>query len=205
MRVRLSVIVAIITGVVVLAGYFMPVGPLLSIRNLFVQWLGILVAFGLLVGVINLAKAHWLKLRTRQPGEGYSALLLLSLVVTFLVVVFFGPTGSVSMWVFNYIQIPVERSLAALLAVILAYTGVRLLSRRPNLFSVVFVITVLIVLLGSAPLLLFNEVPQLSWLRSLIVQVPAVAGARGILLGVALGAIATSIRIIMGVDRPYGA
>jgi hypothetical protein len=41
-------------------------------------------------------------------------------------------------------------------------------------------------------------------LRSLLVQIPAVAGARGVLLGVALGAIATGLRILMGVDRPYG-
>jgi hypothetical protein len=63
---------------------------------------------------------------------------------------------------------------------------------------------VLVVLLGTAPLLVLNDVPQLNWLRSAIVQIPAVAGARGILLGVALGTVATGLRLLMGVDRPYG-
>jgi len=31
-----------------------------------------------------------------------------------------------------------------------------------------------------------------------------VAGARGILLGVSLGVIATGVRILIGSDRPYG-
>ncbi len=204
MSAPVSAIVAILAGLLVLLGYFVPLDMLQSVRAMLVQWVVILAAFGLLVGVINLGKVHWFKVRSRQPGSGYSVLLLLALVITFLVAIFFGPTASPSMWIFNHIQVPVESSLAALLAVVLAYTSVRLLIHRPNLFSVIFVVTILIVLLGTAPLLLFNEVPELSWLRSLIAQVPVVAGSRGILLGVTLGTIATGIRILMGVDRPYG-
>jgi hypothetical protein len=40
-------------------------------------------------------------------------------------------------------------------------------------------------------------------LRNWLVNTWAVAGARGILLGVALGAIATGLRILLGSDRPY--
>jgi hypothetical protein len=29
------------------------------------------------------------------------------------------------------------------------------------------------------------------------------AGARGILLGVALGTVATGLRVLLGIDRPY--
>jgi hypothetical protein len=46
--------------------------------------------------------------------------------------------------------------------------------------------------------------PLVGNLRTWIVQVPSVGGARGILLGVALGTIATGLRILMGSDRPYG-
>jgi hypothetical protein len=108
------------------------------------------------------------------------------------------------MWIFNYIQMPIETSLLAILAVTLAYAGARLLSRRPNGFTILFILIVIFVLLGTTPLIFFGEVRFLSILRNLIIQVPAVAGARGILLGVALGAIATGIRILLGSDRPYG-
>ena len=93
----------------------------------------------------------------------------------------------------------------AILVVVLTFASIRLARRRMNLFTLVFLGTALIVLIGSAPL--FGvELPLLhgpSGLRALIAQIPAVAGARGLLLGVALGTIATGLRVLMGVDRPY--
>jgi hypothetical protein len=41
-------------------------------------------------------------------------------------------------------------------------------------------------------------------LRAWISQVWAAGGARGILLGVALGATATGLRVLLGTERPYG-
>lgn len=98
---------------------------------------------------------------------------------------------------------PIESSLMALLSVILAYACIRLLRRRANPFSIIFVATVLLVLLATGPLFGYN-LPGLQELRSWIALVPAAAGARGILLGVALGTITAGLRIIMGTDRPYG-
>jgi hypothetical protein len=203
MKAPVSVFVAILAGLLILLGYFIPVEPLVALRTMLTQWAVIVAAFGLLVGVVNLMKVHWSKIRTQQPGSFYSLLLLAALVITLVIVLWFGPTGVPSMWIFNNIELPVESSLAALLAIVLAYTCVRLLSRRPNMFSTVFVITVLLVLLGTAPLLILNEVPLLSGLRTAIVQTLAIAGGRGILLGVALGTVAVGLRILMGVDRPY--
>jgi len=40
--------------------------------------------------------------------------------------------------------------------------------------------------------------------RTWIERVPATAGVRGILLGVALGTVATGFRLLIGADRPYG-
>jgi len=79
-----------------------------------------------------------------------------------------------------------------------------LLRRRTNSFSVIFLVTALVVLLGTAPIYLIGVIPGLSSIRNFIAQVLSVAGARGILLGVALGTIATGLRILMGTDRPYG-
>jgi hypothetical protein len=204
MRISIPALIAMVAGLLVLLGTFIAVEPLFSLRNLLVQWAMILAAFTLLVGVINIWKVHWTKIKNHQPGNGYSYILLISLVLTLIVVGYFGPTTSPSMWIFNYIQIPIETSLAALLAVIFVYASIRLLSRRLNTFSVVFVVTALLVLLGSAPLYFFNEISQFNWLRSAIVQIPAVAGSRGLLIGVGLGIVATGIRILMGADRPYG-
>lgn len=205
-RVSISAVVAIAIGFIVLLGYFIDVPLLAGLRKIFLAWGVILAAVALLVGVANLLSVHINKMSSGRPGGFYSLVLILSLVLTVVVAGYFGPTAPWSLWIFNYIQIPVESSLMAILAVTLAYASVRLVRRRFNWFSALFLGTVMVVLLGTAPLLGI-EIPGLygpSGLRALITSIPAVAGARGILLGVALGTVATGLRVLIGADRPYG-
>jgi hypothetical protein len=200
MRAPISTAVAIAFGLIVLLGYFLRVDLLISLRSILLEWALVLAAVALLIGLANLVYVHWRKM---MAGGFYSAVLLFSLVLTLGVVGWYGPTHPNSLWIFNYIQLPVESSLAAILAVVLIYAAVRLLYKRKDLLSVVFIGTVLVVLLATTPLFGF-EVPGLNELRTWIAQVPAVGGARGILLGVALGILATGLRILTGSDRPYG-
>ena len=194
---------AIIPGLIVLLGYFLPV--LSGLRETILQWAVILAAILLLVGVVNLARVHWKKFTSQQPGNWYSVILLVSLGLTLVVAVvgFIMEDAGVLTWIFNYIQVPIESSLMAILAVVLAFAVARMLNRRMDLFSLVFVGTVLLVLIGTVSLPGI-EINLLRNLRNWIVQVTATAGARGILLGIALGTIATGLRALMGVDRPYG-
>jgi hypothetical protein len=198
-----NAIIAIVSGLLVLLGYFFP-GLFGDIQSILVGWAIILAAFALLIGIFNLAVVHWKKMSTEGHNSIYSIVLLISLIITVIVVSISGPTGSWSLWVFNTFQVPVEISLLAVLAVVLVYAGARLLSRRPKWYTVLFLVTVLVVLLGSVPLFFFGEITPLIAVRSWLAQVPAIAGARGLLLGVALGTVATGLRILIGVDRPYG-
>lgn len=199
----LIIAIAIAVGLVVLLGYFIELPALIAIREVFVRWAVILTSVTLFVGVANLLTVHWRRAAQAQPGGSYSVILLLAFAISFAVFIFFGPTGYWSLWIFNFIQVPAESSLMALLAVVLAYAGARLFNRRINLFSLVFLLTALTVLLGMATIPIINA-PLLEEVRAWITQVPAVAGSRGILLGVALGTIATGLRILIGSDRPYG-
>lgn len=201
MRAPVSTAIAIAVGLIVLLGYFLPVDQITTLRVILLDWGVILAAVALLIGIGNLIYVHQQKVA--QASSIYSMVLLVALVLTLAVVGWFGPTHSNSMWIFNYIQVPIESSLLAILAVLLAYALARLLRRRTDAFSLVFVATTVIILISTAPLL-GVEMPGLGDLRTWITQVPAVAGARGILLGIALGIIATGIRILIGADRPYG-
>jgi hypothetical protein len=61
-----------------------------------------------------------------------------------------------------------------------------------------------LIFLGSATLP-FGDVPIVGTLiRPWVTQIWALGGARGILIGVALGTITTGLRVLFGVDRPYG-
>jgi hypothetical protein len=106
-------------------------------------------------------------------------------------------------WVFTYIQLPIETSLLAVTAVSLTYAAANILRKRMDLFSITFFFIILLVLLGSFSIP-SASLPFLDVIRDWIVRVPALGGARGLLLGIALGSITTGIRILMGTDRPYG-
>lgn len=206
LRLPVAAAIAIAVGIIVLAGTLIqhPAFVLLnSLSEIFLLWAVILAAVALLVGVVNLAQVHWNKISTRQPGSAYSTVLILSLLGTTLIAGVFGPTHPWSLWLFNNIQVPAESSLLALLTVVLIFGAARLIGRKMNLFTLVFVGTALLVLLGSASLPGL-ETSVFIDLRGWIQRVLATAGARGILLGVALGTIATGLRVLMGVDRPYG-
>jgi hypothetical protein len=197
-----NAVIAIVAGVVVLVGYFTP--WLAGTRALFLQWAVILAAFALLIGVVNLLSVHLNKMGKSKKGGIYSLALWVAFFITVGVVALDGPDGSKSVFLFNNIQIPVEASLLTLLVVTLAVASIRLLRRKAGLFTYIFIGTAFLVLLGTAPLYGIGEVSFLYQVRTWIVGVLSVAGARGVLLGVALGTVATGIRVLMGVDRPYG-
>lgn len=195
---------AIAFGLIVLLGYFVDFGPLAPLRQILVNMAVLLAAVAVFVGLGNLVRVHWHKLIARRPGSLYSAVVLIALAVTLFVIVFWGgPTSPEASLIFNYVQVPVEASLLGLLAVVLVYAAIRLFNRRPNVFSVLFLGSALLVLVLTAALP-WLDVPALGWLHGWLVRVFAVAGARGILIGVALGTVATGLRILTGADRPYG-
>jgi len=203
--------VAIAVGLLVLLGYFLPIGSLQQIRLLLVEWAIIMAAVAVLVGVFNLLGVHWNKIRTRQKGMAYSILLIFALFLSTALGILLGTSKS-SADLFNLtmnffldaIIVPAEATLMALLAVTLVYASARLLRRRADWMSFIFLGVAVVILLAAAPLP-FGKIPFLSNLiMPWLTQVFAAAGARGILIGVALGALTTGLRVLFGIDRPYG-
>lgn len=207
---------AVGTGIIVLLGYFVQLDQVPAdglIRNIFelrlliMRWAVLLAAVSLGIGLFNLFLVHWTKVSEQGTGWKYSALLIITFLVTLILGLVFGPDSRVVLFLFNSIQLPVETSLIALLAITLSLAGFRLVAQRRDLISLVFVGTALLVLIGSGPGILSTEnlfFGFFAGLRNWLVQVVAAGGARGILLGVALGSIVTGLRVLLAVDRPYG-
>ncbi len=197
-----STAVAIGSGLIVLLTYLINVDEINNVRKTLLGWVVIASAAALLVGLINLITVHINKIRQGKKPL-YSFVLVTSAIITFSLTLALGPGHFIPQGIFQYIQIPVESSLMAVLAVTLTYASTRLLSHRPNLYSVVFLLTLIVTLLGTAPF--FNiEIPFISELiRPFLSKVLAGAGARGLLIGVGLGTVATGIRILIGADRPF--
>ncbi len=215
LRSVLSTVFAIAAGFIVLAGTLFghnadgTLNQLGKTQVVLLNWAIILAAVAVFVGVGNLLVVHTNKIRKKQTGLVYSIFLIFFLLLTLVVGLVPGQQGSVTA-IFNSVQLPVEASLMALLAVTLTYASIRLLRQRLNLFAVIFIVTALLILFCTAPLpfigdlFVISGVPLFSgYIRPFIAQVFASGGARGILLGVGLGTLTTGLRILFGTDRPY--
>ena len=204
-----STAVAIGVGIIVLAGYFIP--SFINIRIILLRAGLVLSAVALLVGIINLITVHIKKLGADSENSGYSLILVIALLATLIIGIIDmvqtylvgKPNFQMTSWIFTNIQLPIETSLLAVTAVSLTYAAASILRKRMDLFSIVFFFVVLLVLLGSFSIPPAT-LPFLHVIRDWILRVPALGGARGLLLGIALGTITTGIRILMGTDRPYG-
>ncbi|GAB4490065.1 MAG: hypothetical protein OHK0031_13600 [Anaerolineales bacterium] len=196
-------VIAITAGVLVLLGYFIDVPAITNFRILLLDWAVILAGVAALVGVGNLFSVHLQRVRQHVKGSPYSLLLLVAL----LIALFFGVTPGLENAqhiMLNAVMIPIEISLMALLAVSLVYAAIRLLRARPGPYAILFIVTVLLTLLGTGAWPFLGQISALADLRAIVAQVLAAGGARGILIGVALGTLTTGLRILLGADRPYG-
>ncbi len=198
----IALVLAILAGLTILVGYFVP--AVLPFQAIVLNWTIILAGAATLVGVFNLVLVHGSKVSNREKGAAYSAILLVCLVATFVFGLVLGPDHPGMRLLVNGIIVPVEATLMALLAITLLYASIRLLRRRTDVMTVVFLATAVLMLIASATLP-FGEVGLLNdFVRPWFQHVLAMGGARGILIGVALGTLTTGLRVMLGADRPYG-
>jgi hypothetical protein len=197
-----TAVIAIATGILVLGGYFFT--QLANVQTLLLNWAILLAGVAALVGIFNLLAVHTEKVRLGEKGAVYSAIPIIGMVATFIFGIILRPDHSAMQIVLNGIILPAEATLMGLLTVSLIYAAIRLLRRRADVMGIAFIITAVILLLGSATLP-SGDIPVIgTLLRPWVTQILALGGARGILIGVALGTLTTGLRVLFGVDRPYG-
>jgi hypothetical protein len=211
------VVVTLSTGVVVLFSFVLDDPTLHSLRGLFVEWTVIVTAFAMLLGVFNVVRVHAQRIQSRK-GALYSIVLVVSFLAIFVPGIlsaeqlpgalgelageYVGPTGSIVGWIYQYVQRPLQATLFSLMA-FFVFTAAWRVFRVRGVVSVVMLLAALVVLLGSVKLSLGGNWSQLVDAKSWVMNVPVMAGARGMLLGIALGTIITGLRLLLGVDRPY--
>ncbi len=196
-------LVAILSGIVVLADFLVENPVLDEAGGTLIRWAVLVAAFALIVGILNIFIVHAGRVIRRRKGWPYSVVLVLAMwaVVIFGLLDPAGPAGVIPSWIFRYVLYPLQATLFALLAFFALSAGYRAFRRR-TVDATIMLISASLVLLGQA----FTISDWGRWLpaiRDWILSVPTVAGMRGILLGVTLGVIATGLRLILGLEKPY--
>ena len=201
--------VAIGVGLVVLASYLIPSPLLLSVRLVFTDWAVVLAGLAVLIGFLNLVIVHSRRIQSGDRRWVYSLFTILAALFTLLIGVFEGGremvpalyrADSVTNLLFQGVIVSSLAALSSLVLFFLVVAAVRMLKKKPDVWSILFLIVVIITLVGWLPMTFMAPANRL---RNWLISVPAVAGARGILLGVALGTLVIGIRVLSGVERPY--
>jgi cytochrome bd-type quinol oxidase subunit 2 len=190
--------IAIAVGLVTLLDYFYTQPLLDEIGKAFKQWTIILTAFALLLGLINLLQVHLTRIvRRHEASAGYSVIVVIVAAFVFVVGLLFMLPSAPMTWIFDNVYAPLQGAFFALVAFFLATAAYRALRAR-NLETTWMLIAALVVFAGQTPIL-----GVLADAREWVLNIPSTAGVRGILIGVALGTIATALRLLVGLDRPY--
>ncbi len=104
-------------------------------------------------------------------------------------------------WLFDFVYVPLNSTMFALLAFYIASAAFRAFRAR-NIEATVLLTAAVIVMLGRVPLgeSISERLPQfVNWLM----ETPNTAARRAIFIGAALGAVATGLRIILGIERSH--
>lgn len=190
-------------GLITLWGLF-PGSPAGPVSTMLLQLVVVVAAIAVLIGVLNLLWVHLRRVIDGDPGWGYSLALFFAVlaVVIFTVIERLDLAGDISLsgFLFNAVQVSIESSLAALLVFFLVYAAARLMRHRVTWGALLFIVTLLIILVG------WLQIPSLAFFNAIstwIQTVPASAGARGLLIGVAIGATTAGVRVLLGQDPSY--
>lgn len=203
MKKILSIAIALFTGLTVLAGYFFS-AQMSPVLVMITDW-GIVVAgMAGVIGVGYLLRMHLNKLINREKSAFYSIVVLVIFFATLVAGFVFSTQNLFFRNLILNVQIPVEASLLAVLAVTLLYTSLRLIRVRGwTPLSIGFLSSAVITLVLNLGYIQTDSSPLAADITAFIRRLPVV-GARGILIGMALGGLIVGLRVLLTIDRPYG-
>lgn len=203
MRKLLSLAIALITGLTVLAGYFFK-AQMSPVLIMIMDWGIVIAGTAGIIGVGYLLRMHLNKLIGRKKGAFYSIVVLVIFFATLVTGVVFSTQNTFFRNLILNVQVPVEASLLAVLAVTLLVTSLRLIRVRGwTPLSISFLSSALITLVLNLGYIQTDTSPLAADITAFIRRLPVV-GARGILIGMALGGLIVGLRVLLSIDRPYG-
>ena len=166
------------------------------------NWGRVISPFVLVLAVVTLIQTHWHRIQRRTEHWQYSLVVFAGMLAMVITGIPSGPQHPAFAWLFNNVQVPMDATMFSLLAFFIASAAYRAFRAR-TFEATLLLVTAVIVMLGNVPVgdLLWPDAASNA--RQWILDNPNLSARRGIILGVSLGAISQSIRIILGIERSY--
>jgi uncharacterized phage infection (PIP) family protein YhgE len=215
-----------------IAAFFIPHKPFGNLESRFLNWYTIVSGFTFLLGLDSLTRHHLTRVFRRGQGWGYSLVLVLSLLATmglgfysWLDPQFKSPfaSGAPFMWLYTYMIIPLQSTMFASLAFFIVSAAYRAFRIR-NFAATLLLVAAVLVMIGNVPLggsiwrsigavvhavvpaadlVKFGRLEAFAAIKDWLMSIATASAMRGIGIGLALGGIAMSLRIILGIERTY--
>ena len=209
MRRQVPLILCFAFGIVMALTEFSPHSFSQGLNKEIIDWALVIGPFALVLAVATLVQTHWVRIRRQGEFWQYSFLVFIGMIVMVAVGIPLGQQHPVFVWLFEYVQVPMDATMFSLLAFFIASAAYRAFRAR-TLEATLLLVAALIVMIGNAPVgdLIWNTVMPFgdnlpSAARQWILDNPNLSARRGIILGISLGVISQSIRIILGIERSY--
>ena len=203
MKRTIPLIIVITLGFLFVGYVFIPHNVSHVFFDWYMTWIRVMAPFGMILAIMSMTLVHTTRIQRRVPNWQYSIVTLAGLYLTGASGFIWGrQAGTPYMWIFENIQMPMAATMFALLAFYIASAAYKAFRAR-SAEATVLLITAIIVMLGQVPIgaQMFGEgiIDITQW----ILDVPNLASKRGIALGVGLGSVAVSLRILLGIERTY--
>lgn len=213
MRREVPLIITAVVGIVFVIQYFIPHYPFNQLNQWFSDWFSIIGACAIWLGALNLLKISANKIYRKRSGWGYSAVIIASFFVIALIGLFEGEDfrdfGTKFDWMYRFVYTPLSSTMFALLAFFVASASYRAFRAR-NLEATLLLLAAFFVMIGRVPvgdaIAMKLSIPASIYPSAVAVWIMNVinaAGQRAILIGIALGIVSTSVRVILGIERSY--
>ncbi len=211
MKRELPLLMTAVIGLFMILSFFVP-HHLVSVPSDYLQQCAVIVvAFGYVLGGANALRVNLQGILRQQPDWAYKLVLVLSLVATVVVGLVDGrrwqDPDTPSMFLYNQLYSPMQGTMFSLLAFFIASAAFRAFRIR-TVEAGLLAVAALIVMLGRVPVgdALTSWLPEsirMSAVQDWIMNVPQNAAKRAILMGAAMGVMATGLRVILGIERSY--
>ncbi len=211
MRREVPLMITGIVGIAFVLQYFIPHWPFSQLNTWFSDWFSIVAAFAIWLGALNLMKISFQKIARKKTDWIYSVVIVASFLVITVIGFYegaaFREAGTKFSWLYEFVYTPLSATMFAILAFFVASASYRAFRAR-NLEATLLLAAGFLVMIGRVPVgdsltFFLPESMQLSQVASWIMTFPQTAGQRAIMIGIALGLVSTSLRIILGIERSH--
>ena len=202
MRTTLPIAITFVLGLLFVAEFFIPLEAIHGTVSLLQEWGAVLAASAFILGGVNVIQVNIPKIVRREADWGYKVVLIVAAFTMIVAGAINRDEGGVYSYVYTYVYAPSSATMFALLSFFIASAAFRAFRAR-NAEATLMLIAAIIVMLGVIPLGEWIHPTFLPMLKDWILDYANNAGRRAILIGAALGAVATGLRVILGLERSH--